>query len=1015
MSSPLSRFLLAPKVAGVAGKWLTAAFALGAFVTAVTAAGDANDATLPANVTVFDAGAGASLSAGANDAATVALSREFRSPPRSAATWVFWMWPRTDSTFEAVSRDIAAMREQGIGGALLYECGFGKLNYANRKMVRRGKAWHSVATNDYAGSYTSPMPLPALPPWGERIRELYRHAAKECARNGVKLVLSVGLAGTSGPIAPEHGMKLIVYSEASVRGPKKLAAPLPNPGVGGGGSWNYNSAGGAVPPTLTSPLKAPPVVSLDAPATGEKKSAKKPRKYTGKEIAVLAFPRRAAGAAIAQNEIVNLSEKFGADGVLRWDVPAGEWTVLRFAQVPTGASNQWGLYADMLSKEASAACWDSTIGKLLAEMSPEERKGLYAVEDDSWEAGLTTWSETLPKEFLQRRGYDLIPLLPALVGKTIGNAAATEQTRRDFYRTIADAIADNHYGEYRKLAEKNGLLFFSEAAGPHPPQIDPLLNCSKVDIAMGEYWVPSPHRPTPPRRFMLRNSASANHIYGKLLTPCEAFTSGGPHWEDTFFEMKNTADQAFADGCNLPIIHCFSHSPSATAEPGYVYWAGTHYTRQNTWWRHSHAFNTYLARCSLVLRQGLFVADTLYYYGDAIAGGGGIGGIEPMKTRPMKPAEGYDHDNCNLDVLLNRVSVRNGKITLPDGMSYHVLAVPPTVYVSPAAAKKLKEIERAGGTVVFEKAKKKGAKNGEENPVLAALKKRGVPPDLEWRGLSADGELDYIHRATAGADFYFIASRWDAVENIEFTFRAIAGDAAGDASGAPELWDPVTGEIRPLPEYKTTADGRTVLPLRLEPRQSVFVVFRKAGGVLKTKQTPVKNNPAKNNFDYAVLQTLDAPWRVTFDPKKNGAGEVVFDGRALPDWSKSANPKIRHYSGTAVYRTTFRSPSPIPNSLHLNLGDVREVAAVRVNGVPLGVVWTKPARIAIPAGVLRTGTGAANTLEIEVTNLWMNRLIGDEQLPKEQRITETNMHKFTAATPLLPSGLLGPVRLETAK
>ncbi|MDR3227957.1 MAG: TIM barrel protein [Puniceicoccales bacterium] len=829
------------------------------------------DTALPRNVTSL-----------ATDAA---LDANFRSPPSSAATWVFWMWPRTDSTFEAVTRDIEAMRAQGIGGALLYECGFGTLKYAGNKMVRDGKGWHRVNTKDYAGSYSAPMPLPPVEPWGKRIRELYRHASKECGRNDIKLVLSVGLAGTSGPIPIEHGQQLIVASEAFVTGPRQLAARLPDPPASRTNAWASHAPAGGIPATLTGKLNMPAPVSLNATT----KPAKKSRKFSGKEIAVLAFPKRTASAPIAKNEIINLTKNFDADGILRWKVPAGEWTILRFAYIPTGASNQWGFYSNMLSKEASEVCWGSTIGKLLAEMSPDERKGLYGVEDDSWEAGITTWTKTFPEEFLQRRAYDLIPLLPALLGKTVNSAAETEKIRRDFYRTIADLIADNHYGHYAKLAAKNGLLFFSEAAGPHPPQIDPFLNSSKVNVAMGEYWVPSPHRPTPPRRFMLRNAATANHIYGKLLTPCEAFTSGGPHWEDTFFEMKNTADQGFADGCNLPIIHCFSHSPSATAEPGYVYWAGTHYTRQNTWWRHSHAFNTYLARCSYILRQGLFVADALYYYGDAIAGGGGIGGIEPMKTRPARPAEGYDHDNCNLDVLLNRVSVKNGRITLPDGMSYRVLVVPKTVFVSEQAKNKLSEIESAGGVVVHEK---------KETPA-DVLKKLGVAPDLEWRGLSADGEIDWLHRATADTDFYFIASRWEHVENLECTFR-IAGKQ-------PELWNPVTGEIRNLPNFRQTADGRTIIPLKFEPRESVFVVFRKKIENGRTDVAAV--GKTENNYlDYQVVKQLTAPWKVTFDPKKNGAGEVVF--AQLQDWSKSTNPQIRHYSGTAVYRTTFSINTP---------------------------------------------------------------------------------------------------------
>ncbi len=381
---------------------------------------------------------------------------------------------------------------------------------------------------------------------------------------------------------------------------------------------------------------------------------------------MLAVPDR---NEFSPDDVIDLSQKTDANGRLHWDVPAGDWKILRFGYTPTGKKNSWGLFTDGMSAEALDKTWEATIGPVLKEMTPAERRGLYGIEDDSWEAGETTWTRRFPEEFKKLRGYDLIRWLPALAGKTMGGGASLG-VRRDFYRTIADLVAQNHYAHLGEIARQNGLVSFSEPAGPNTHQLDLMKNCAGVDVAMAEFWMPSVHRPTPRQRFLLRNTASANHIYGKPLTPCESFTSVGPFWEESFFDLKNTADQAFCDGCNLNVIHNWSQSPSLTAWPGYAYFAGTLFSRTTTWWEESPAFLTYLARCSFLLQQGHFVADTLYYRGDD------IGPVEPMKTRPALPAEGYDHDNCNLDVLLNRVEVKDGRLVLLDGMNYRIMVLP---------------------------------------------------------------------------------------------------------------------------------------------------------------------------------------------------------------------------------------------------------------------------------------------------------------------------------------------------
>jgi len=928
------------------------------------------------------------------------LAAGFATPPAAARPWVFWMWLRVETTPEAITRDLEEMHAKGIAGAILYDSGVGGGLEISAKMVLQGKGFHPVKTSDYAGGHIDPMPRPAMESWTPRFRAMVRHAAQEAGRLGIKLVVTVGLAGTSGPIAPEYGQHKLVWSETAVAGPQAYDAALPAP------ETDVATTLGAA--AATSAGNKPAAL----PKKPERVRAK--TKYVNAHpVAVLAVPDK---ENFSQEEVVDLSEKTDAAGHLRWDVPAGAWKILRFGYTPTGARNVWGIYTDCMSTEAMDKTWDSTIGVLLREMTPAERKGLYGIEDDSWESGATTWTKRFPDEFKNLRGYDLLHWLPALTGKQMGGATAALGVRRDFYRTIADLVAKNHYARLGEIARQNGLVAFGEPAGPNTNQLDLMKDCSGVDIAMGEYWHPSVHRPGPPRRFMLRAAASANHLYGKTLTPCESLTSVGPFWEESFFDLKNTADQAFCDGCNLTVIHNWSHSPSVTAQPGYAYFAGTLYGRNTTWWEQTPAFNAYLGRCSFLLQQGLFVADALYYRGDNIGQG------EQMKTRPALPAEGYDHDNCNLDALLTRVRVKEGRLVLPDGMSYRIMVLPDNSSMPLEALEKLAALVDAGATVVgprplglaglaatpnatakFDELaarlwgvqNRAGLINAASSPV-ECLRALHVPSDVEFTGLSDAGELDWIHRRTDDTDIYFVASRWDTPEKVQCTFRVTGKQA--------ELWNPVTGEIRDAVAF-TQQDGRTTIPLEFNSRESVFIVFRKP-------IAPTASGLAVSNYSKITPQTqLAGAWDVSFDPKWGGPEHAVFN--ALVDWTKRPEDGIKFYSGTAVYRTKFTlAARPVAGQrLLLDLGEVHEEAVVKLNGTDRGVVWTRPARVDITSAA-RVGQ---NDLEITVVNLWPNRLIGDAALPAEKRFTETNIRKFTKATPLLPSGLLGPVTLQMAE
>lgn len=882
------------------------------------------------------------------------LEAHFQSPPASARPWVFWVWLRADSTPEAITKDLEEMKAKGIEGAILYD--------------------------------TGRIEIKPLATWSPRANELVRHACKEAGRLGVKLVVSIGLANTSGKIGPEYGLQKLLCSRTSLTGPQRFDGILPTPDT-----------------------NVPAQVAFAPTPVGEGGV------FTGHEIAVLAVPDR---EGVAPTHIINISSKMDAKGRLQWDAPAGKWKILRFGYAPTGKQNVRGIYTDGMSAEALDKTWDVTIAPLLKSMSPEERKGICGIEDDSWEAGGATWTGLFPKQFKELRGYDLIPWLPALAGEKMGGKGDVAGVRRDYFRTIADLIAKNHYGRLTELANKNGLVSYAEAAGPHATGSDLMKYCAQVDVPMAEFWAPSAHRPTPAERFLLRVTASANHIYGKTVTPCESLTSVGPFWEESLFDLKATADQGFTEGCNLLVIHNFSHPHSATAMPGYAYTAGTLYGRTTTWWEQTPAFNTYLGRCSHLLQQGHFVADALYFRGD--------GAGKQMKPKPALPADGYDYDDCNLDVLLNRLAVKDGRLTFPDGMSYRMLVLPGTSAIEPSALEKIAKLVGEGAVVVGPRpAGPAGLVTAEQRKAFDATASRlwpkidgdhaigagrvvadkspgevllamNVPPDFENKGTTAAGVIDWIHRRAGETEIYFVASRLEPKENVECTFRV--------SGRQPELWDPVTGRIRKATAF-TQSNGRTTVPIEFDPCGSVFVIFRSPIG-------QAESGKSDSNYPLiAPLAVMSGPWEVSFDPKWGGPEKAMFD--TLTDWTKRPEEGIKYYSGTAVYKKTFNLSAPPANGgrILLNLGEVHEVASVKLNGKDLGVVWTKPARVDITDAV----KAGDNNIEITVVNLWPNRLIGDDSLPPEKRLTETNIKKFTSATPLYPSGLLGPVELESSR
>lgn len=732
---------------------------------------------------------------------------------------------------------------------------------------------------------------------------------------------------------------------------------------------------------------------------------------------------------IAADQILDVTSYVDADGRLKWNAPVGNWKLLRFGYTLTGSqvstsSDGWKGYAiDYLDREAFDTYWQEVVQPLLDVAKPYLGRSLRFLHTDSWELGPVNWTPKLPADFASRRGYEMKPFLPVLAGYVVDGRDASNRFLNDFRRTLAEGIVAGKYGGFHEYAHRAGLGLHPESGGPHAAPIDALLCLSRSDIPMGEFWARSPtHRVEDFERFFTKQPSSAAHVYGKRLVMAESFTTIGPQWEEGPRELKPVFDQAACEGLNLVMLHTFDCSPVSMGLPGQAYFAGTHINPNVTWWRHAGAFFGYLSRCQFLLQQGLPASDVLYFYGENVPSFVRLKSDDPAEVLP-----GYDYDVINLEALLERVNAKDGQIKLPDGTSYRVLALPKGNAYGLSALRKIAALAKAGATIVGPKPSTSfglplDAADEEEFQLLAdqlwgdgddpaaaipdipareALVDAKIGPDFDVSGLEngADEKIDFIHRRTDKADIYFVANRTAESQSFTASFRV--------AGRQPELWDPLTSEIHDASAF-SPHNSRTDVPLSLPPHGSMFVLFRRSISLTAA------GSAESNELLLEPVTTIDAPWQVDFDPTRGGpASPVKFD--QLTSWAEETDPKIKYYSGTAVYRATFDFPKTIAANARtwLDLGEVRNVAEVRLNGQLLGTAWTDPFRVEM-TGHLREG---GNDLEIEVTNLWPNRLIGDEQLLPDARLTKTNITKFTGNSPLLPSGLLGPVKIlvETSK
>ncbi|MFS2577261.1 glycosyl hydrolase [Parabacteroides distasonis] len=933
------------------------------------------------------------------------LRHSFNAPPNQAKPRVYWWWLYNRINKEGITRDLQEFKEKGISGVNLICTG----GYAGDKALE-GIKWLS-------------------PEW----RELFRHAVSEAKRLDIELGFNLSGGWTMlGPwVTYDNAMKKVVQSDTIIAGGKKVSMKL------------------AQPETVEGYYK---------------------------DVWVQAFRIDTTKKLVDAESAKDLTLYMKPDGNFEWKAPKGNWLILRTGYTLTGHTwSRWFAYpqGDTFAEGAgyeidylSKAALDNHFNHLGTIILDEVKKAggdLAYFWSDSWECGKLTWTQDFPEQFMHYRKYDLKPYMAILSGYIVKDSLFCERFQEDFDRTIQDCIADNYYGHFYDLCHKNGLNVGNEAGGPNdiPPQ-DVLKNLGRCDIPAGEFWV---HYKLPEdgmnsrksARLNLKQTASAAHIYGLREAQAEAFTQmeqDRTHWSLGPYDLKPYANDAFCEGINRFMLHQSTCQPPEDGKPGYEFCAGQHFTPNLTWWEQSSAFFSYLSRCQYLLQEGKFVGDVCYYIGEQTPS------LVPPQYIIPSLGLGYDCDYTNVEVLLTRMSVKDGRIVLPDGMSYRLLylqnCVSPDKEICEAVSryqqlevpteaseimsldvlKKLRELIMDGATVIgapptmsagldnYPYADNEVRKLASEiwgdldgkniterrlgkgriiwgKTAREVLQADGIGQDFAYLNQTAEPEkFNYIHRSLDDCDIYFVINRTGKQTSSQFTFRV--------QGKQPEIWDPVTGEMRIASSF-TQHDGYTTVPLEFVPYGSYFVVFD------KTISTDKQGEGDRNFSKLEIAQDLSHSWEVMFDTTMGGPQKVFFED--LSNWIDRPEEGIKYYSGTATYRKSFNLSFKKGNGerIYLDLGDVKHVSSVRFNNKDLGVLWCTPWRIDITDYVKETG----NFVEIDVINLWANRVIGDWKLPKEQRFTRTHdvfrFDMLRASTPLTDAGLLGPVSILKEK
>ena len=883
------------------------------------------------------------------------MKKSFINPPADCRPHVLWQWMGGMVSREGITKDLEAMAAQGIGGSMIM-------------IMSDQQPWPYVYSYpDYPGK---------VKVLSDEWFDLVNFAIGESDRLGleVRMFICTGWSHTGGPwVSAEKSLKKLSFSKKEVEGPVAFDAVLEK-------AYVYP------------PYYAIPEWSKD--------NQKKPNLGTyNKDMLVLAVPVTKPGEAVDLSEILNITNKMDATGRLIWNVPEGKWDIWRMALVTANSLNHpadietVGYEADRMDPEAVHLVFDNMVGRINREARAKGYTSFKGFENDSYEAAYQDFGKDFIPEFKKRRGYDCTLWLPVWEDglMTIKSQELTDRFRWDMKRTISELYEERFHGELKEIADENNLEWLLEPYFGIPVDWQSITGVSEKPGV--EFWVTS-HldkygKVQGPPSNIIGTSTEASFLYGRNVIWAEAFTAE-PYqsaWRNDPWILKYEADYALSKGVNQFYMHGFYHNAfSDDYQPGFTMgYFGTQFCRHLTWWPLAGAWHNYLARCFYMMREGHPVADALVY---------------PTKivSSPTLVEGRYRQVCLTDDVLMKTLSVRDGKLVLPNGTKFEALILKDGERLRPETLEKIRALVLQGATLIGNPppAQSLSLENYPESdvrmqqiiselwfglspssasdskfgkgrvlsgmPVDEAMEKIMGLPELFFQSIGDPWEVKdmlYAQRKLSNGDLYFISHRGDkkVKANINIKWNGLQ----------PEWWDAVNGEIRDLTEY-TIVDGRIVIPVEMYPRESGFIVFTK----------PVSTKVAKTcNFpEEKTIQQIKGSWEVNFNPRWGGPASVTFD--ELHDWAKDPNKEISYYSGIAKYRTSFDATDVFASVL--NLGIVKNLARVTLNGKDMGIVWCAPWQVYIPKGTLKK---KGNVLEIEVANTWVNRMIGDEQQPDD--------------------------------
>ena len=953
------------------------------------------------------------------------LQEIFTNSPEEAKSWTWWHWMNGNISKKGITNDLEEIKKAGLGGAQIF-------------------------------NVTDRMPAGPITFLSQEWMDLTLFAIQEADRLGLQIGMHncPGWSASGGPwVEPKNAKKLVVFSEYYTEG-GKINVELPVP----------------VHQDFYEDIKVLAFTTLKDDNKDGKSRFASWREKTGNVSNVSVLPPIAAAKSdniVDTEKIIDVSKYMDVSGRLSWDAPQGNWTIVRLGytnsvrltkQAPDGGS---GLECDKFDTIAVKMHFDAYPRKLIEMARPYVGKTFSVMVIDSYEGGVQTWTAAFMQEFAKRRGYDMTLWLPCLTGRIVGSPELTDRFLADYRLTISDLYRDNYYGYMRKLVNAYGMKLFVEPYGDH--NIHPIDIAGQADLVASEFWVNQNRAPL--WESTIKAIASTAHIYDKKIVDAEAFTSRPPNvLHITPADIKPHADWAYMQGLNKFTFHSYPHQPRPDVKPGISMGPhGTFFTCNNTWWEPGKALFDYFTRCNAMLQQGLFVADILSYTGDVAPW---TAHLAESGYENLNFYNGYSFDYCNTDVILNRISIKNGKIALPGGMTYSLLLLPKGNSINLTVLQKIQTLVKQGMTLVGERPEiSQGLKGypdsdaqvksiaaqlwGNDNAASGVysygkgkvfwgktteqvLQELSIVPDFVGQTEKSDININFTHRSSGDADIYFLSNSDDKTGKAECFFRV--------KGKLPELWNPSTGEMKTLSVFTKSQDGVTV-PLYFDRNGSLFIVFRKSDKGFK----PVEDTDLEQ---FGMMKTdnvidISDNWDVWFDPAMGGVGDVMFG--KLNSWIVHENPEIKYYSGTAIYKKNFDIPETMSgNRLYLTFDRIADLAKVVVNGAECAILWTPPYRVDITK-YIKSGN---NTIEIAVTNTWKNRLVGDERYPENhafaasrearmvgtsgitkipdwfiqdlpkpdnKRVAFVTWKHYTVESPLLDAGIIGGVKIMAQK